>query len=135
MINDRRRVGDYLYFYNSFYLLEIIIPYIKQEDRHQIDVHRRPPLNAGELNYVFCRAARLTKTTQFFYDVCVNYLTNTRFDYQHMNDVVGALVGAYDELIRRFNIRYNVLITTKEAFQRNVVAHYEDKKIIENGDL
>lgn len=45
-----------------------------------------------------------------------NYVTDHGLNYAIINDVVGALEGC------------------KAEFQRRVVAPYEDKKIVENGD-
>lgn len=82
------------------------MPYIKEADRDGLmpGPTPRPARNAGELNYQFtCLIA--------------DYLEANGLNYQHCNDVVGALDGA------------------KAEFQRRVVAPYEDKKIRENGDV
>lgn len=49
--------------------------------------------------------------------LCNRYLEENKLSYQTINDVVGALEGA------------------KLEFYRRVAAPYEDKKIIENGDV
>lgn len=59
---------------------------------------------AGDLNYLFTRLAH-------------NYLKNKGLNYQHINDIIGALEGCKLELYRR------------------VAANYEDEKIILNGDV
>jgi len=46
-----------------------------------------------------------------------DYVIRQGLAYQTINDIVGALEGA------------------KVEFQRRVVAPYEDKKILENGDI
>ena len=46
-----------------------------------------------------------------------NYVNINELKYQTINDIIGALEGA------------------KAEFQRRVVAPYEDKKILENGDI
>jgi len=76
------------------------LPYIKKEDRFEATDF---PKNAGELNYA------ITILIQ-------KYLHKNGLNYQHINDIVGALDGA------------------KSEFQRRVVNPYEDKKIKENGD-
>lgn len=78
------------------------MPYIKQDRR--IPLTMELPDTAGELNYVFTKLA-------------LRYLTRHGMNYQHVNDVIGALEGAKLELYRRH------------------VAPYEDQKIIENGDV
>jgi hypothetical protein len=84
------------------------MPYIKQKDREKFDY----PLNTlnqigidspGELNYL------ITKL------LCL-YMIKGK-NYQHINDVLGALEGA------------------KLEFYRRVAVDYEEKKIKENGDV
>jgi hypothetical protein len=79
------------------------MPYIPEAARGEIAAGRLTQ-TAGELNYVLTIIAN-------------NYLQRMGVNYQHINDVVGALEGA------------------KAEFQRRVVAPYEDKKIAENGDV
>jgi len=63
------------------------------------------PKNAGELNYALTKIAH-------------KYLvTGTKINYQRFNDIVGALESCKLEIYRR------------------LVAEYENKKIIENGDV
>ncbi len=64
-----------------------------------------PPRNAGELNY------NLTKACHKF------IVSQTKINYQVFNDVLGALEGCKLEIYRR------------------LVVEYEEKKIIENGDV
>lgn len=84
------------------------MPYIKQEDRQYYDLlanlpNGSVPVSAGELQYCF---ALLLK--QFI---------GQGYNYQRLNDALGALEGA------------------KLEFYRRVVAPYEDTKITENGDI
>jgi hypothetical protein len=74
------------------------MPYVKPEQRtNEIK-------NPGELNYqVTCLIKK--------------YFEDKELNYQHINDVVGALEGA------------------KLEFYRRIVAPYEDIKINENGDV
>lgn len=83
------------------------MPYIKQDDRQQMS-HKRPPLDAGELNYAITKLCK-----QFLQDGNGHY----SFNYQKLNDVIGALEGCKLELYAR------------------LVRPYEDKKIKENGDV
>lgn len=82
------------------------MPYIKREDREEIDDRLRVPTlrTPGELNYVLTM-------------VCRDYWLETAQNYQALNDIIGALEGAKLELYRR------------------LVAPYEDRKIAENGDV
>lgn len=83
------------------------MPYIKQEDRN-------PILKGLE------SVPNVTTPGQFNYMVTVlahRYLKFNGENYQHYNDLIGALEGIKLELYRR------------------QVAPYEDKKIHENGDV
>lgn len=81
------------------------MPYIETKRRLLLDEGANPQ-TAGELNYVLTKA-------------CHKYLvTGTgKINYQRFNDILGALTGCQLEIYRR------------------LVAEYEDKKIIENGDV
>ena len=78
------------------------MPYLKPEDRRQLE--KRGAVTAGEMNYLFTKIAK-------------HYLLNTATDYQHFNDILGALEGC------------------KLKFYRRQIANYEDKKRKENGDV
>ncbi len=86
------------------------MPYIKKEDRRRLYENEASenefvyPETAGELNYCFTMLA-------------IRYLKQKGENYQHINDIVGALEGAKLELYRR------------------VASPYEDQKIEENGDV
>jgi len=85
------------------------MPYINLTQR--IDLNpivvagmHHPSITAGELNYTLTM-------------LCINYMEHNGKNYQHINDVVGALEGAKMEFYRRY------------------AAPYEDTKIIQNGDV
>ena len=84
------------------------MPYIDQWTRAEMSgyqgVSPRGPETPGELNYV------ITK-------VIVDYYDSKNFDYQVVNDIIGALEGA------------------KLEFYRRIVAPYEDRKREENGEV
>jgi len=90
------------------------MPYIKEEDREKFSSLENTdgPLvkigslcqSAGELNYCFTIIAQA-------------YLKSKGLNYQHINDIVGALEGA------------------KMEFYRRIAAKYEDEKIELNGDV
>ena len=79
------------------------MPYIKTADRQRLEGPRSFAKNAGELNY------ELTKVVRRYLGV--------DFNYQKLNDAIGALEGCKLELFRR------------------VVSVYEDKKRMLNGDV
>ena len=85
------------------------MPYITQEDRArfapvEIEISNTPPTTAGELQYLIAV-------------MIGEYLLNTEYRYQNMNDVMGSLAGAQQEFYRRH------------------VAGYEDECIKKNGDV
>ena len=79
------------------------MPYITPAAREALDSGRTPE-TAGELNYLFSRLAS-------------EYLVHMGLNYQHINDIVGALEGAKLELYRR------------------VAINYEGRKLDKNGDV
>ena len=90
------------------------MPYIDKSSRHRlentcqggksIEEIGRKIKNPGEFNYVVTRLAHL-------------YLETNGQNYQHYNDILGALEGVKLELYRRHTSKY------------------EDIKIAENGDV
>ncbi len=80
------------------------MPYIKEEDRVALLAKERPPSVAGELNFLFTVLS-------------LEYLQANGLNYQHINDIIGALEGCKLELYRR------------------LVVGYEDTKIESNGDV
>ncbi len=79
------------------------MPYIKDEDRQRILAGGNPQ-TPGELNFLF--------TT-----ISLKYIEEHGENYQHWNDIQGALTGASMELARRW------------------ISKYEDGAIERNGDL
>ena len=79
------------------------MPYIDQNSRDRVEITGTPN-NAGELNYM------ITMLIQRYID------TKSGYNYQLLNDAMGALEGAKLEMYRR------------------VAGPYEDDKAIENGD-
>jgi hypothetical protein len=82
------------------------MPYIKPERREQVsrDGKNLPAVTTGELNF------QITE--------CItDYMCGQTFNYQLINNVLGALEGA------------------KAEFYRRVAVPYEDLKIKENGDV
>jgi hypothetical protein len=85
------------------------MPYIPQSDRDRFErvlneVAAKTPRTAGELNYLLTEIAHM-------------YIESKGENYQHYNDVIGALEGCKLELYRRR------------------VGQYEDVKIAQNGDV
>jgi len=83
------------------------MPYISQDQRERITNQTSfPPIgNSGQLNYLICK-------------LVLHYLEGRGdYRYQDLNDVLGALEGAKQEVYAR------------------IVRPYEDKKIKEHGDI
>jgi hypothetical protein len=82
------------------------MPYIKKDDRAQLDINLSPHLNltAGELNYSITRLIN-------------RYIKYHGKSYDTLNAVIGVLSCAQHELYRR------------------VVVPYEKKKEKQNGDV
>lgn len=90
------------------------MPYIKQEKRDEIYLKDRDT----EFNTLWIANIECAGDLNFAISIMIkDYINRKGLNYQHINDIIGALEGA------------------KAEFQRRVVAPYEDKKIIENGDL
>lgn len=64
------------------------MPYIKQNDRENIEDFTKSPTNAGELNYMI-------------HLILANYVDDLGESYQTYNDIMGVLVGVQQELYRR----------------------------------
>lgn len=139
----------------------IFMPYISQASRPAIDnflqieilnlseVSDGPiaiPQNAGELNYaisMLCVGDNFEwDTFNRVHEVCQAYLRDKEFRYQRVNDVLGALDGAFREYRRRvsrspsrINFIQLVLRSVADEIYASTVGGYEDEKISENGDL
>jgi hypothetical protein len=85
------------------------MPYIAQDDRDGFEEFRGvvsgiEPKTAGEIQYMIAV-------------IVAEFMKNSDYRYQNMNDVMGALNGANLEFYRRY------------------VAPYEDECIAKNGDV
>jgi len=79
------------------------MPYITKQAREEL--YDRDPENAGELQYLIAM-------------MMSDYISDKdQYDYQTLNDVMGALAGAQQE------------------FYRKIVAPYEEKKELLNGSV
>lgn len=78
------------------------MPYIDREVRKQVE--SVGPTTAGELNYTFTLAI-------------LAYIEKKGLSYQTLNDIMGAMEGAKQEMYRR------------------VAVKYENQKIFDNGDV
>ena len=96
------------------------MPYIKQEDRKKF-LYTPEKLGPNSQVDLFARIAEKCDTpgdlNYAFTVLCHGYLRKQGLNYQHINDVIGALEGCKQELYRR------------------IAAPYEDDKIAQNGDV
>ena len=93
------------------------MPYIKQKDRDKFNHMFLNGINLDTLDAVGSRCDNPGDLNYAITTIVHTYLNNKGKNYQHYNDILGALEGVKFELYRRS------------------VAPYEDLKIIENGDV
>jgi hypothetical protein len=116
------------------------MPYIKSDDgRREALREGDTALTAGELNYQIFHYVKYNdvKSDTFSEDIIRGFVTQflgEKPNYQRYNDMTGALIRCYVEIKRRLNIEANVLIEIAASYN-DEIANYEDKKIIENGDV
>ena len=90
------------------------MPYITQKDKNSLQNKSEFAISLDELGKNCKTAGELNYTL-----TCIiqGYLVENGKNYQHMNDILGALEGA------------------KLEFYRRIVANYEDTKTKINGDV
>ena len=120
------------------------MPYIKaNEGRREALQAGEPALSAGELNYqIFYYVKHATsfrtkdiETIKKF----VNQFLGDKPNYQKWNDMTGALIRCSKEIERRIDT-INAQYYPRELCEimkdyDNIIAQYEDIKILENGDV
>lgn len=120
------------------------MPYITQDRRaayHDTKDQRYGTLGIetpGDLNYLITSDLILGEPTmeEDIKDRIAAFLEErSKLNYQAINDVVGALVGAKLELKRRTHGDAPVIDKVLADFYAKVAAPYEDVKIRENGDV
>ncbi len=112
------------------------MPYIsKNGDRREKLRNGEPALIAGELNY---QIFHYVKHNQ---DICkckikkfVDQFLGENPNYQKYNDITGVLVRCFIEILRRLDIKAEVLGDILDEYN-NEIARYEDLKRSENGDV
>jgi hypothetical protein len=113
------------------------MPYIKSLSRYLLSTGLGP-ITAGELNYVITLALIQKADRPHFERLIDNYISTLArpLNYQRINDVLGAILGAVAEYRRRTGkMPPDFLTEVFEEFYARVAAPYEDQKIIENGDV
>jgi len=65
----------------------------------------------------------------------VDQFLGAKPNYQRYNDMTGCLIRCYKEIERRLNINYKAEFECLMESYDDEIAKYEDKKIIENGDV
>lgn len=84
------------------------MPYIKQEDRKEFE---------EDLNNISKNICSKGDLTYCFYKLCCNFVNMRKLNYETLSTTTSCLEDA------------------KLEFYRRKIAPYEDKKIIENGDI
>lgn len=110
------------------------MPYITQQARDQIR-HGCPPLNAGELNYMFCGLNQTGRPRSEFMEHCRTYVAFKGLSYQTINDILGAFTGALMELERRQQRASPEIWEARKIFYAEVASPYEQAKMEANGDV
>ena len=133
------------------------MPYILREDRKRLlDENGRycgvPIRTAGELNFILCTEGLKGdwKTSEEllsrFRSIVASFYGTSEKRYQDHNNVIGAVLGASAELQRRYkeftmktdkpiHTIVSALLYLFEEFYSDTTGVYEDKKIVENGDI
>ena len=122
------------------------MPYIKKNNDRRTRLRKgEPAQNAGELNYqifyyVKHQLENKDKIDSLIIQDDVDQFLGSKPNYQRYNDMTGCLVRCFLEIQRRLGIWTNIFfrdsILGKILYSYNdEIAKYEDKKIIENGDV
>ncbi len=107
------------------------MPYITGEARHQL-AKGRHMLSVGELNYMITRCM-IEGREGDVYKTMQSYWEHGPKNYQRINDILGAYLGAQMEFTRRKGHGY--YCDAVSQFYINYASPYEDVKIKENGDV
>jgi hypothetical protein len=112
------------------------MPYIESKtDRRQKLRNGEPALIAGELNYqIFYYIKHNTFVDKNRIIDFVEQFLGDKPNYQRYNDMTGALVRCSREIIRRLSKDGSVLIDIMNSYDEEI-DKYENKKILENGDV
>jgi hypothetical protein len=114
------------------------LPYIKSGDGRREALQRgEPALNAGELNYQIFYYVKHNNTDTSRREICgfVEQFLGSKPNYQTYNDMTGALIRCSKEIRRRLPLKSEIILLDSMESYDEQIATYEDKKIIENGDV
>lgn len=95
------------------------MPYIPQNERHKLD---------GTINQLITLIRDMTGSTDLS-------AADGRLNYTITRLLIGVLSLAGDPKYHKFNAAVGVLECAKLELYRRLAAEYENKKIIENGDV
>ena len=116
------------------------MPYIGSENnRREALRNGEPALTAGELNYqIFYYVKHYRNDShrqkKTIIESFVEVFLGIKPNYQHYNDMTGALTRCYREIKRRLGIRVQELIDIRDSYD-DEIAEYEDLKCSQNGDV
>jgi hypothetical protein len=113
------------------------MPYISVKDDRREKLRKgESALIAGELNYqIFYYVKHNSdKIDKLIIEDFIEQFLGEKPNYQRYNDMTGALIRCYAEIEKRLNIDAEILLDILASYN-DEIAQYEDKKIIENGDV
>ena len=116
------------------------MPYISNKNGRREKLQDcEPALTAGELNYqIFFYFKYMCPIDKERIDIpikqCIDQFLGEKPNYQRYNDMTGCLVLCAKEIKRRLNLNADVLFQIIDEYDKEI-AIYENKKIIENGDV
>jgi hypothetical protein len=117
-----------------------MMPYINSKDGRRQQLQECDIAStAGELNYQIFYYLKHFPTVplqikKIAIKVFVKHFLGDSPNYQKYNDMTGCLIRCYKELKRRLAIDAKFLLEIMDSYD-NEIAIYEDKKILENGDV
>jgi len=121
------------------------MPYISaKDDRREKLRNGESALTAGELNYqIFYTIKHFNenfKGLSGYSQYAIIYTFVKQFlgekpNYQRYNDMTGALIRCAKEIRRRLPLKSEIILLDIMNDYDNEIALYEDKKILENGDV
>jgi len=110
------------------------MPYIKSGDGRREALQKgEPAQTAGELNYQIFYYFKHHNKLEYIVNAVINFIGD-KPNYQRYNDMTGALIRCHKEIKRRLNYDEPFLICLMESYDI-IIDEYEDKKILENGDV
>ena len=114
------------------------MPYIKDENNRRQELRTVAiAKTAGELNYQifsYVKGCGINSILNILIKEFVKNFLGNKPNYQKYNDMTGALIRCSKEIERRLGFNLPMLTDIMNSYDEEI-AIYENKKIIENGDV